>query len=234
MTSQDQEPDFPWFQMDYIEVTVKNVDYVPHLAVAESIAANIDDSLLRYEPRGQETNIINLKDNTSHVEIADHTTVMFNQSEAIIEAFQDHTSFGFQFYDNGHLETEIQKVAQILHQTAEALPIPQEADGIDITISMNTDHQAPGWPPEGEHQIIRTYQTDNGLEFQQTTIYRRDEDDEDETTEPSWDLIINVTLNESKMPGAYDMELLIKAAYATAAFVILSDIMEVPPQPPDR
>ena len=233
MTTATEERTVPWSHLDYIEVTVKDVDYVPNVGIAKAVAHNIGDSLARYEPRGAVTNVINLQEKTSQRQVADRTTVLFNNAQAHIEILQDRTEFGFHIYDASDLDAEIQSRATVLHRTAEALPIPQDAEAIHLTLLMNTTHPAPGWPLDGEHSLTQPFQTDNGLEFQHTLICRRDDEHEAQTGDASWDVVIHAATQENSMPGAHDLELLIKAAYTAAALVVLSHITDLTPQLPD-
>lgn len=234
MTTQQEEQTVPWFHVDYMKVTVEGIDYIPHSGIAETIAENIGDSLNRYVPRGQNSRILYPQDITSDMKVANCSSVMFDHADTIIHTFQDRTEFGFQMFDTGELETEIQNAAKILHQTAEALQVPHKAESIQLDILINTDHPAPGWPLDGEHRLTRPYQTGNGLTFEHTLTCRRDKATEAEVGEPCWDVVVNAVIQETSMPGAYDLELLIKAAYTAAALVILADVMEEPIQPPDN
>ena len=222
----EHEQDIPWFHFDFMEVRALSADLFPDLQTAQAIALKMGDQVLRFEQPGDPIRLTSA--DGEHRWTNRTTSIMFLGNTAPSDVIEGTTVFQFQMIDDGELSEEIHSAARLLDHAATTPPNTPTVEALQISLVCNADRPPIGWPADREHTAAFTLQTENGLAFQQAITCRPNDlldDDPDETHDAqNWDVITEVIMGEKLVPGAYDLELLIKASYSHTASLFFTNL----------
>ena len=220
MPNTDQET--TRLHVDNMQAIVTDMEMVPNRAAAEQLTQQCDGKLLRYEqPSSNHLRTRTPDGNTIWVPLQQEAVIDIPQA-VIVQVTETSSEVFIENIEGYSSDHATRAFAVFLNKAADLAAQGRQMKQLTITISMNSDRPPPSWPQQGTHTQTETLQTENGLVFQHTTTCSRDDSLEEHTGSPSWEIVAHAMMAENQMPGAYDLELLIKATYSQAAALVLN------------